>query len=101
MIINILGTEYTLLVDYPTNANSICDYENKEIHITQGLAKNEHGATIRHELIHAFMFESGLGLNFEHIEKGQEELMVDWFAIQYPKIKAVIDLIEKGANNGY
>ena len=44
---------------------------------------------IRHEIIHAFMFESGLGFDFEHQEQGQEELMVDWIAIQFPKILQV------------
>ena len=44
---------------------------------------------IRHEIIHAFMFESGLGFNFEHKPYGQDETMIDWFAIQYPKIKKV------------
>ena len=42
--------------------------------------------TVRHELVHAFMFESGLGDNVEHKDLGQEETWVDWFAIQMPKI---------------
>lgn len=95
MNINILGTEYEITVDYPSGSNSICDYMNKEIHITKGLCEAEYWATIRHELVHAFMFESGLGFNFEHTEKGQEELIVDWFAIQYPKIKETIEYLEK------
>lgn len=41
---------------------------------------------IRHEIIHAYMFESGLGNDFEHQENGQEELMVDWMARQFPKM---------------
>jgi len=49
---------------------------------------------IRHEIIHAFMFESGLGFNFEHKPFGQDETMIDWFAIQYPKIKIVFRLLD-------
>jgi len=48
---------------------------------------------IRHEVIHAFMFESGLAENWEHIEMGQEELTIDWIAIQFPKIQSVIKQI--------
>lgn len=44
---------------------------------------------LRHEIIHAFLFESGLGLNFEHSQYGHEETMVDWIAIQFPKILKV------------
>ena len=41
---------------------------------------------LRHEIVHAFMFESGLAENWEHKDYGQEETVVDWFAIQGPKI---------------
>ena len=44
---------------------------------------------LRHEIIHAFLFESGLGFNFEHNEFGHEETMIDWIAIQFPKILEV------------
>ena len=46
---------------------------------------------IRHEIIHAFMFESGLQANWQHPDFGHEETVVDWFAAQYPKIKDVIE----------
>ena len=46
---------------------------------------------IRHEIIHAFMYESGLQQNWYHQEYGHEETVVDWIACQYPKIKKVID----------
>ena len=45
---------------------------------------------IRHELIHAFMFESGLGDSFEHKDFGQEETIVDWFAFQMGNILNVV-----------
>ena len=41
---------------------------------------------LRHEIVHAFMFESGLAENWEHKNIGQEETVVDWFAIQGLKI---------------
>lgn len=45
---------------------------------------------IRHELIHAFLFESGLGPNWEHsILMGHDETTIDWIAIQWPKIQCV------------
>ena len=46
---------------------------------------------IRHELIHAFMDESGFGDCFEHKDFGQEETVVDWFAHQMPKIMKLAD----------
>lgn len=47
--------------------------------------------TLRHEVIHAFLNESGLGWNtlpLEHAWAKNEE-MVDWIAIQFPKIHKV------------
>lgn len=44
---------------------------------------------LRHEIVHAFLFESGLGFNFEHNEFGHEETMIDWIAIQFSKILEV------------
>ena len=37
----------------------------------------------RHEIIHAFLDESGLA---ENSSWAQEEEMVDWFAKQFPKL---------------
>ena len=42
---------------------------------------------MRHELIHAFLFESGLGTCANEVYCwSQNEEMVDWFAYQSPKI---------------
>ena len=42
---------------------------------------------MRHELIHAFLFESGLGTCANEIDCwSQNEEMIDWFAYQSPKI---------------
>ena len=41
---------------------------------------------LRHELVHAFMYESGLAENWEHKNFGQEETVVDWVTIRFPKL---------------
>ena len=45
------------------------------------------------EIIHAFMFESGLGYSWQHAEEfGHDETTVDWFARQFAKIhKAFVE----------
>lgn len=45
-------------------------------------------ATLRHEIIHAFLDESGLMQSSGRFERGwsQNEEMVDWLALQSPKI---------------
>ncbi|SHK31315.1 hypothetical protein [Hespellia stercorisuis] len=41
---------------------------------------------MRHEIIHAFLYESGLWNNSGNVEAwGQSEEMTDWIAIQSPK----------------
>lgn len=45
---------------------------------------------VRHELIHAFLNESGLANNtLEFKNWATNEEMVDWFALQFPKIYVV------------
>lgn len=47
---------------------------------------------IRHEVIHAFLIESGLDNNWQHpSEFGHDETTVDWFAIQWHKINKVFE----------
>lgn len=49
--------------------------------------------TIRHEIIHAYLMESGLNTSTNAIDCwARNEEMVDWFAIQFPKI---LDTFEK------
>lgn len=46
--------------------------------------------TLRHEVIHAFLFESGLyGNSSSTSHWADNEEMVDYFAIQFPKIQKV------------
>lgn len=49
--------------------------------------KTQENTTLRHELIHAFLNESGLEWNSNGCEAwAKNEEMVDWFAIQFPKL---------------
>ena len=50
---------------------------------------------IRHEIIHAFLYESGLEGNTNKSKNwSQNEEMVDWIAIQFPKILKVFKELE-------
>lgn len=97
--INVLGTEYDVLIrsskDDPwlMDRGAYIDRSVKKIVIS---TKDEHCEIddydyimkqyCRHEIIHAFMEESGLSYNMEHKRIGIEETMIDWMAIQFPKI---------------
>ncbi len=100
--INILGTEYriefrkededTILKD----CNGYCDVTVKLIVVLAEPNKEcdcedfsfIQKKTLRHEIIHAFLTESGLFNNTYNVDAGwaKNEEMVDWFAIQSPKI---------------
>lgn len=42
---------------------------------------------LRHELIHAFLYESGIGFGMHF----HNEELVDWLAMQFPKMTEVFD----------
>lgn len=85
----ILGKRWTIKVMDVSDADGKCQFGIREIWIADDIDERaiDIKAVIRHEIIHAFMFESGLGYNFEW-DKAQETI-VDWFALQYPKISKV------------
>lgn len=93
--VNILGTEYkiTLKELKDSDVDGFTDYTEKAI-VIRSDNYNEVGnfewlqkKQLRHELIHAFMAESGLQANWEHVQKfGHDETTVDWIAIQSPKM---------------
>lgn len=106
----ILGTEYQIEIhkwseDKELSQNSWAGYCCSEIPliVIADLDDEEHfwfrndeekdayfKSCLRHEIIHAFLNESGLKDNFEHTpHAGHEETMVDWIASQYPKIATV------------
>ena len=100
MKINVLGTEYTIKVlsvaedSFLEKADGYCDKTTKEIVVKAEDKENELGnyaeymkKVKRHEIVHAFLFESGLQENFKHADEwGHEETMVDWIAVQFPKM---------------
>ena len=50
---------------------------------------------LRHEIIHAFLFESGLAENSATSESwATNEEMVDFFAIQFPKILSIYEELQ-------
>lgn len=103
--VSILGTEYGIYIDVPEDEDEIlqtgdgyCDQTSKRIVICErcddcnlddfeAYQKN----ILRHEIIHAFLFESGLNGNSVWHNDGQNhpEQTVEWFAYQFPKILKV------------
>ncbi len=96
-IINILGTEYDLVIDDKSNdilltdKDGYCDESVQKI-VIRSIDPNESEIedlnyyvekVLRHEIIHAFLIESGLSSDIcdWHCEE-----MVDWLAMQSPKI---------------
>lgn len=77
MTVNILGTAYEIIEATAAEdamlekCDGYCDKQKK---------------VVRHEIIHAFLFESGLSENFTHPEYGHDETYVDWIASQFPKM---------------
>ncbi|MDR0979494.1 MAG: hypothetical protein LBL91_06245 [Lachnospiraceae bacterium] len=99
MKINVLGTDYKIIIDaeveqYPqlTKVDGYCDTSIKLIVVAK-FEKNERSVgdlkyhskkVLRHELIHAFLYESGL---WENSVFGFNEELTDWIAMQFPKIE--------------
>lgn len=98
--INILGTDFQIIRQFQTenpkieNAYGICEHYSKKIVLDTFAAAKEdvmcvekleefEKKVLRHEIIHAYLGESGLRSNSDWAEN---EEMVDWFAIQAPKI---------------
>lgn len=109
--INVLGTEYTVEIkkykddEYfkKMDCNGYCSESLKQIVIcdmhtypdweceSDKVIDLQQKKTLRHELIHAFLGESGLSDNSNPTETAwaRNEEMVDWFAIQFQKIYKV------------
>lgn len=110
--VNILGAIYDVRFgnkkDYPmlencdgytdTSCGEIIVYDMEDIKNDIDRKKNLEAyknKVARHEVLHAFLHESGLANNsFPIGEWATNEEMIDWFAIQYPKIKAVYKMLE-------
>lgn len=106
MNVNILGTEYEITESSRDNdvrlenTDGYVDHTTKRIVIDEmkpredslALLETYKRKVIRHEVIHAFLIESGLSSN----SWGENEEIVDWIALQFPKIRKVIDEIYGG-----
>ena len=108
---NILGTEYTIVLkkynedasfqalgisgysDDCTKQLVICEMSTHPEYVQENPAVTEYvqKETIRHEIVHAFLSESGLSDSSNPTSMGwaKNEEMVDWFALQGPKIYKV------------
>lgn len=94
--INILGSTWTVTPEEmkENNYDGLTDLSTREIRIRtdnvnevgdfEGLVKKQ----TRHEIIHAFLYESGLSFNSDW---AVNEELVDWIAIQFPKIVEVYE----------
>lgn len=108
--VNILGTEYTIVEGdkslYPRleNTYGYCDETIKLIVIDDMKEEKRDPQSktdlevmkrkiIRHELVHAFLFESGLSFNSID-EWASNEEMIDWIAFQLPKMSKVCTELE-------
>lgn len=104
--VNILGTNYEIIfknIDEETRLKEnwgFTDFHTKEIYITDDIEKETENScknlidfknkVMRHEILHAFLYESGLRENSNNtISWAENEEMIDWFAIQIPKIVKV------------
>ena len=105
--INILGTDYTIFTNvsdqekpFMKDNDGVTDFTTKEIFIAvlddgdpmnmQNMRVYE-DRTIRHEIVHAILFESGLDHNTKW---ARNEEIVDWIAIQTPKLFSMFEKIE-------
>ena len=97
MKVNVLGEKYNIIesnaaedITLASDSDGYCDHTTKQIVIdTFKPSDNSLGdlgaykkQVIRHELVHAFLFESGLGAN----SWGNNEEIVDWIARMFPKM---------------
>ena len=101
-VVSVLGTEYKIYTDVPESEDETLQqyggYCDKTSHLIAVAGKNEEAnlhdwdayvkQVMRHEIVHAFLFESGLGGDSVWYVEGQEhpEQTVDWIARQFPKI---------------
>lgn len=110
--VNILGSEWSVKFgnekEYPNLAemDGYTDLSTREIVVddmeaSQGQIRAKadlesyQKQVVRHEIIHAFLLESGLDSNSNSADSwAVNEEMVDWFAIQSPKIFKLFNKLE-------
>lgn len=101
--INILGTVYTISIKSPEEDTYLdgiygyCDFMTKSIVLREldefksdmKAMKSQYETNLRHEIMHAFLYESGLDSSSIDGWARNEE-MIDYMAIQLPKIFKVM-----------
>lgn len=106
--VNVLGTEYTIKMDVPQedmplDSDGCIDPSIKTIMIVDFGEPDKNSIkdlesykkeTLRHEIVHAFLYESGLWSNSGNVKAwGHSEEITDWIALQFPKmLQAFIDV---------
>ena len=107
MKVNVLGTVFKIkYIPSLDGRGGETDFYTKEIRISEqedvpaeyktDNLKEMQRHVLRHELIHAFLFESGMDQSSAaHEAWAVNEEMIDWMAIQMPKIMAAYDSIVK------
>lgn len=103
MKINILGAEWQISIIPESEDEDLAERDGySDWTIRKIVIKNEERKpgelhdidvftrkVMRHEIVHAFLFESGLMENSESVKAwASSEEMVDWIAMQGPKIYA-------------
>ena len=101
--VDVLGVEYTIKESNKVedmnleDCDGYCDHSTKTI-VIDTFKDSPHSLkdleaykkqVIRHELVHAFLFESGLGC----CSWAKDEEIVDWVAAQFPKITKVFEYL--------
>lgn len=111
--VNILGTTYKVYLNVPSSKDprldglfGYTDFHGKKIVVgdvrtipgwestDEAAAWDVFASTVRHEVIHAYLSESGLMGSSNSVNCwAMNEEMVDWFAIQMPKlVKTFLEL---------
>lgn len=93
MFVNILGVTYTIIIsECDDGCDGYIDYVDKVITIDPETSIAFLGRVLRHEIIHAFLFESGLGSNASPVDCWtKNEEMIDWFAHHLPTMVQKMD----------
>lgn len=106
-VVSVLGTDYSVYMDVTSEDDAIlrdcdgyCDHTSHKIVVCAQENDSDiddyeayRKKVMRHELIHAFLFESGLDGDSVWQVSGQvhPEQTVEWIAVQFPKILAAFE----------
>lgn len=106
MVVNICGVEYSIEHNTPNNDEKLVEFDgysdctSKKIVIADFDDTNNLGVqniaihrenVLRHEIIHAFAYECGI----ERLSELPEEILVQWIAMQLPKINSIIECVKE------